>query len=187
MRHALGWTLALTAGLTGGCGPSGAAGTEGRADSRPELERDLTLRSAAPAEVEVASAVELGRPDVPKARTPRRRSSPRPAAAPSAAPSRPEATPTPEPVAVELPAPVSVAAIDMTAPVETPAGNDRELAPGQTVTIIPVSSGPSAGGGGDIALPTEAGRGVFSGGARGCPHPPRGISGGRPIGISRLP
>ena len=187
MRHALGWTMALTAGLVAGCGLGGTSGADRGTGDRASLERDLTLRSAAPAPVEIASAVELGRPEVPKAATPRRRSSPRPAPAPSKAPPRPEAAPSPEPVAVAAPAPVAVAAIDMAAPVETPVGNDRELAPGQTVTIIPVSGGSATGGGGDIALPTEPGRGVFSGGARGCPHPPRGISGGRPIGISRLP
>jgi hypothetical protein len=186
MRHALGLTMALTAGLVAGCGLGGTAEADRRTD-QATLERDLTLRAAAPAPVEVASAVELGRPEAPKAATPRRRSSPRPAPAPSKAPPRPEAAPSPEPVAVSAPAPVAVASIDMAAPVETPVGNDRELAPGQTVTIIPVSSGSGGGGGGDIALPTEPGRGVFSGGARGCPHPPRGISGGRPIGISRLP
>ncbi|HEU5041548.1 MAG TPA: hypothetical protein VFT84_12035 [Gemmatimonadales bacterium] len=184
MGQALSWTMALSFGLAAGCGPGGTAGVD---RSAQPLERDLTLRTSAPVAVEVASAVELGRPEVPKAKTPRRRSTPRPAPAPSEAPPRPEAAPAPEPVAVETPAPVTVAAIDMTAPVETPVGDDRELAPGETITIVPVSSDPGSGGGGDIALPTEPGRGVFSGGARGCPHPPRGISGGRPIGISRLP
>ena len=184
MRQALTCAAALTLGLTAGCAP-GDSGARQRAEDRPGLERNLTLTTSAPVAAQVASAVELGRPEAPKATTPRRRSTPKPVPAPSKAPPRPEAAPTPEQVAVAVP--VAVAAIDMAAPVETPVGNDRELAPGQTITIVPASDGPSGGGGGDIALPTEPGRGVFAGGARGCPHPPRGISGVRPIGISRLP
>ena len=178
MRQALTYVAALSLGVAGACAPAGNR-EQPRAE-RPSQTRDLTLTTASPAPMaQVASAVELGRPEVPKTKTPRRRSVPKPAPAPVEPPAEPVAAPTA--------APVAVAAIDMTAPVEMAAGNDRELAPGQTVTMIPVSNGPSTGGGGDLALPTEPGRGVFAGGARGCPHPPRGISGGRPIGISRLP
>ena len=186
MRQAIGWTAALTLSLVLGCGPNGNTDAVETAATRVALQRDLTLGGgSAPPVVEVASAVELGRSEVPRKSTPRRRSSPRPAPAPSEAPPRPEATPTPEPVAV--PQPVAVAALD---PAEVPAPtprNDRELAPGETVTLIPVSTGPASGAGGEIGLPTETGRGMFKGGAGNCPHPPRGIGGGRPIGISRFP
>ncbi len=183
MRQALRWTATLTLGLAAaGCGTGTGAGEES-AVARAALERDLTLGSAAPPAVEVASAVELGRPEPPTIRpTPRRRSSPKPAPAPSEAPPEPQAAPSPEPVAV----PVALAAAELPPAAEaTPAAAGRELLPGQTVTMIPASSGPSNGGD-DIGLPAEPGRGMFKGGAGSCPHPPRGV-GGRPVGISRLP
>ena len=184
MRYALSLTAALSIGLMAGCGGTPAPSGEESA-TRASLRRDLTLRTAASVALEVASPVELGRPEPPKQHVARRRSTPKPAPAQSTAPPRPEATPTSEPVAV--PEPVAVAALEAPATVEVaPQRNDRELAPGETVTVIPVSSGPSSGGGGDVALPVEPGRGLFKGGAGNCPHPPRGI-GGRPVGIARLP
>lgn len=190
MRQALRWTVALSLGLAAGCGPRPAGVAEERAATRASDARDLTLRSAAaPPAIAVASPVELGRPETPRRQTSRRRSVPRPAPARSEIAPKAPAAEVPEPVAVlaPAPAPVAVAAIDMAAAVEpAPAPNDRELAPGETVMVIPASSGPADGGIGDVALPTQPGR-AFAGGARGCPHPPRGIGGGRPIGISRLP
>ena len=183
MRQALRWTAALTLGLaTAGCSGGSGAGEESAA-ATAGLERDLTLSVAAAPALEVASPVELGRPEPPASRpTPRRRSAPKPAPAPAEAPPEPDAAPTPEPVAV----PVSLASTDLPdAAAEAPMGAGRELLPGQTVTMIPASSGPSNGGD-DIGLPAEPGRGMFKGGAGNCPHPPRGV-GGRPVGISRLP
>jgi hypothetical protein len=59
MRQTLTWTAVLALGLATGCG----AGTGTKGEAGPEsLERDLRLGSAAPPVVEVASAVELGRP-----------------------------------------------------------------------------------------------------------------------------
>jgi hypothetical protein len=183
MRYALRLTAALSAGLLVGCGAGSSPRGEESA-ARASLDRDLTLRTSAPEAIAVASPVELGRPEPPKQPVTRRRSTPRPAPAPSKAPPRPEASPSPEAVAV--PEPVAVAALEAPATVEAvPARNDRELAPGETITVIPVSTGPSNGGS-DIGLPAEPGRGLFKGGAGNCPHPPRGI-GGRPVGIARLP
>jgi hypothetical protein len=184
MRQALGWTAALGLALVAACGPGAAPSAEETA-TRASLQRDLTLGGSAPRVVEVASAVELGRPEAPRTSTPRRRSVPKPAPAPSDAPPKPEAAPAPEPVAV--PQPVAVAALEVPSAAEPmPSANDRELAPGETITVIPASTGPSSGGGGEIGLPAEPGRGMWKGGAGNCPHPPRGVS-GRPIGISRLP
>jgi hypothetical protein len=183
MRQALGWTAALSLGLVAACGTGAAPGAEETA-ARTSLQRDLTLGGSAPPVVEVASAVELGRAQPPRNSTPRRRSVPKPAPAPSEAPPRPEATPSPEPVAA--PEPVAVAALELPAAAEPAPRNDRELAPGETITLIPASTGTASGGGGDIGLPAERGRGMWKGGAGNCPHPPRGIS-GRPVGISRLP
>ena len=182
MRQAIGWTAALSLGLIMACGGDARTGAEETATAKASLQRNLTLGTpTAPPVVEVASAVELGRPEAPRKATPRRRSVPRPAPAPP----EPEATPAPEPVAVVQP--VAVAALDPTvAPAPAPR-NDRELAPGETVTLIPVSTGPAGGAGGEIGLPAEAGRGMFKGGAGNCPHPPRGIGGGRPVGIARFP
>jgi hypothetical protein len=180
MRQALGWTVAVSLGLVAGCSPGSAPATDETA-ARSSLERDLTLGGSAAPVMEVASAVELGRPEAPRAATPRRRSVPKPAPAPSLAPPQPEAAPTPEPVAV--PEPVSVAILEV--PSVSAPSNDRELAPGETITLIPASTGTASGGGGDIGLPPEPGRGMWKGGAGNCPHPPR--DGGRPVGISRLP
>ena len=183
MRNALRLTAALSVGLVAGCGggtsPAGSASAGGAS-----LERNLTLRTSVPEAIEVASPVELGRPEPPKQPVTRRRSTPRPAPAPSTAAPRTEASPSPEPVSV--PEPVAVAALEAPVTVEAvPQRNDRELAPGETITVIPVSAGPSSGGT-DIGLPAQPGRGLFKGGAGNCPHPPRGI-GGRPVGIARLP
>ena len=184
MRQALRWSAALSLALAAACG-GGQAGHEESGAGRAALDRDLTLQTGAPAVVEVASPVELGRAEPPRDPTPGRRSTPRPAPAPAAQPPAPEAAPTPEPVAVAVP--VAVAALETPAPAQpAPLAGDRELAPGETVTVIPAST---SGTGGDIGLPAEPGRGIFKGGAGNCPHPPRGIGGGRPIpvGVLRLP
>jgi hypothetical protein len=183
MRQAISWTAVLSFGLLVGCGAGAGTGAEA-ADASASLQRDLTLGGATPPVIEVASAVELGRPEARRTPVPRPRSVAKPKPAPSKAPPRPEVSPAPEPVAV--PAPVAVAALEAPTTVQPAPRSDRELAPGETITLIPASNGPLGGAGG-IELPAEAGRGMFKGGAGHCPHPPRGIGGGRPIGISRLP
>jgi hypothetical protein len=133
-------------------------------------QRDLT-RVAPAAQLEIASPVEIQRPQI-------RRRTVRPARTVPA----PQST-TELPVKVVdlwVPAPARAAA----QPVALPAGSaatptsDRELPPGKTVTLIPASSGPSLqSDGADEPPATRAGTMVARGGGR-C----RG--GGRGPGVS---
>jgi hypothetical protein len=67
------------------------------------------------------------------------------------------------------------------APVEAAAAGARELAPGRTVTVIPISSGPSVAADEDDSwLPSERPRGIMVGGGGTC----RGHGGGDGIGIA---
>lgn len=157
----------LTLGLLAGCSGAPPAG-DGSADA---LARDLKLANAPAPEVEVASRVELGLPEPPAPPVRRPRPTPKPAPAPALEPVA-ELEPVPEPAAVPAPAAVAVAE----APAPAPTG--RELAPGQTVTVLPASSGPSTGG---RELDYPEGQGLKAGGGGHCPLPPR--RGGRPIGI----
>jgi hypothetical protein len=116
--------VAVTALL--GCGPEHK---EEAALAVPE--RDLTLATPAP-EVAIASPVELeDRRAQPRAV---QRSRPISRAAAAARPIRVQPAPVP---AVQLAAPAIAA-------------NDRELPPGKTITVIPVSSGPSAAPGNEV-------------------------------------
>ncbi|MBA3259674.1 MAG: hypothetical protein H0T68_09435 [Gemmatimonadales bacterium] len=169
MGTALKWTTALSVGLLAACGTEGSE----RIEAAGALKRDITLQSAAIPAVEVASAVELGRAEPRQRRAPRPKRSPEPALTPTPQPA-PEAAPTPE-LAV-APVRVAVAAAELPAP--APSG--RELAPGQTVTVLPASAGPGNTGPSDLYLPGEPGRGMFKPGGGACPHPPRR---GRPVGI----
>jgi hypothetical protein len=168
MRSALGWT-ALSVGLLA-CG--GIAPVD-RSEPTAALKRDITLQSTPTAEVEVASAIELGRPEPREQTNPRRKPSPKPAPAPTTRESAPEAAPVPELVAA--PAPVAVSE----APTPAPDPSGRELAPGKTVQVLPASTGPSSSGPADLYLPAD-GDGFKAGGGH-CPTPPR--RGGRPRGI----
>ncbi len=168
MRTALG-LAALSIGLLA----CGTASVE-RSTSTGALKRDITLQSSATPELEVASAVELGRPEPQRQTNPRRKRSPEPMLAPTTRESAPEAAPAAELVATR--APVAVAE----APQPAPAPSGRELAPGQTVQVLPAAAGPSGSGPADVYLPTGEGDG-FKGGGGHCPTPPRR---GRPIGIT---
>ncbi len=170
MGSALRWTAALSVGLLGACGTGGGEGGAPAA----ALKRDLTLQNAAAPAVEVASAVELGRPEPRQRIAPRPKPSRKPALAPAPKPP-PKAAPASE--QASAPVPLAVAVAEMPAPAPT----GRELAPGQTVRVLPASTGPSEQGPDDVYLPTEQGRGLFKPGGGNCPHPPR--RGGRPIGI----
>lgn len=167
MRSALG-LAAFSAGLLA----CGTAQVE-RGTATGALKRDITLQSSATPQLEVASAVELGRPEPNKQPSPRRQPSPKPTLAPTTRESAPEAAPAPELVAA--PVPVAVAE----APTPAPAPSGRELAPGQTVKVLPAAAGPGSAGPADVYLPTGAGEGIKAGGGH-CPTPPRR---GRPIGI----
>lgn len=152
-------TAALVA-IVAGCG-SGAR--EQPVTSLPQ--RDLTLVSQTAGD-EVASPVEVQRVNrqrrtvrLPQIRQPTVRH------ATFAAPAPVLATgPVAQPV---TPAPISA--------------SDRELLPGKTVTLIPVSTGPSAGPDDTAELPTVRGRTMVGHGGGRC----RG--GGRGPGIARAP
>lgn len=173
MGKARRWTAVLTVGVLGACGTGGE-----RSAPADALKRDLTLQptgaTAAIPAVEVASPVELRRPEPPRRTAQRPRPTPTKAPAPKPDPA-PDAAPSVE--QVSAPVPVSVAIAEQPAPAPT----GRELAPGQTVTVLPASAGPADQGPSDVYLPTEPARGIFKPGAGDCPHPPR--RGGRPIGI----
>lgn len=101
--------------------------------------RDLTLQEATTSQVEVASPVELGRvPEQPRASRPHRTQKVAPQPAPAPAPSStaaPKSAPAP---ATAASATTRVATDDAAA-----APDPFALAPGQTVTVIPASSGPA--------------------------------------------
>jgi hypothetical protein len=161
------------------------AGCDAEVPSTASVQRDLTLQSPATPMAQVASPVELSRqtPEVTG-----RPAGPRKQAKPAAAPT-PEPVPAVPPAAAEpAPAPVSVVAevAAEEAPIEDAAvGAGRELAPGTTVTAIPVSSGPSYTPEADDSwLPTGPARGIVVGGGDTC----RRRGGGRGIGIAgRIP
>jgi hypothetical protein len=171
MRIVLLLPLTLAAAMAGAC----------RADSERAEQtafgvpaRDLTLRQPEAPATEVASPVELGRSITPPSashRAPRVR---RPRLVPRAEPARI----APAPVAEAHLRPVSVASAEAS---EAP--DPHALAPGQTVTVIPVSSGssgaPSSAPEWTDARPGEAGRGTeIHGGRHGGGCRPRGGSGG---------
>jgi hypothetical protein len=175
MRTATLFPLAVAMIAIPGCGPEVKEET---ALGVPE--RDLTLVTAAP-EVEIASPVELQRPEVSQAR----RGS-RPTAKPAAVPRRPKAKSKPFPATADAPAlvPATRAPVSRFAGRESEPVNDRELPPGKTVTVIPASTGPSTGDGdGDFS---NCRRGMGGGSGMGGP----GRWPGRPgpgIGIAIRP
>ena len=119
-RFLLSLTLVVAAGA--GCGE------QAQDDTATALQRDLTLAAPSPT-LEVASPVEMERPQ-PRVTRPRSR---RHVSAPKA-------------VAIDLepvhPALTIHASLRATETTPEPL-TDRELPPGQTVTLIPASSGPS--------------------------------------------
>jgi hypothetical protein len=151
------------------------------AEPRP---RDLTLQVSQLPPAEVASPVELARPYASPATTrtprPRPRPKPQPAAEPENAPA---VVPTALPVAPA--APILTEALGDPAPVDDAGSGGRELAPGKTVTVIPVSSGPTLEADEDDSwLPSEQPRGIIVGGGDRC----RRRGGVRGIGIAgRIP
>ena len=179
MRTAFLIPLALTTVVTAGCGGEVPKSWE-REETAPRTaappERDLTLSVPRIAETEVASAVELSppRPAPAPTRTHRPRPNPVPAPAPTA---ELEHDAEAEPVSV----PTMSEALAEPAPLTDAASGGRELAPGRTVTIIPVATGPSVEPDiGDSWLPSEPSRGVLVGGGGTC----RRRGGGGGIGIA---
>jgi uncharacterized membrane protein YgcG len=126
-------TLLLISISVGAIGALGC-GSKGKEAPAPSVaRRDLTV-PAPPPKVEVASAVELGRIHPPRPKhSPRALRRARPAA-PKVQPAVVAAQPSSPPAPAAAPVP----RFRQPEPV-----NDRELPPGETVTVIPASSGPT--------------------------------------------
>jgi hypothetical protein len=157
MRTLLLLPLALAV-ATGGC-RTASQGTEQAAFRVPE--RDLTLRESGAPDVQVASPVELASIPTQRATIHRPQRARRPAPAPRPATPAPTLVPTPaEPV------PLATSAVP-----EPP--DPHALAPGQSVTIIPASSGPSTDPDWTDQRPSGPTRGIAvgSGGHGGGCHP----------------
>jgi hypothetical protein len=174
MRNAFLYSLPIAIVAVAGCGsePKEQA-------TRSDLKRDLTLVSR-PRETAVASAVELGRPLSQTGTTTSLHRVARPGRAHRSTASSPKpAPPAPatRPVIADIPAP-SPASQRTSAPA-IPA-DSHELPPGKTVTVIPVSSGPSTAGGGrepdDIPMRGTGGSGMGGSGMGGGGS---GMGGGR--------
>jgi hypothetical protein len=174
-------TLLLISISVGAIGAVGC-GSEGKESPAPSVvRRDLTV-PAPPPKVEIASAVELGRIQPARtkqhsARAVRRARPAAPRVTPVVVASQPSPPPAPEAAPVprfRQPEPVS----------------DRELPPGETVTVIPASSGPTIeevgaghGDGWGTGGSGMGGGGSGMGGRGRCP--PRGVGPG--IGIAQRP
>lgn len=177
--------LAFTAAAVAGCGGEALTTSEREetaSNAAAALERDLTLSVPRLPATEVASAVELAAPKPAQAPTRRHRPRPKPAPAPvSASAAEPEQDAATEPEATPVSAPTVGEAIAEAAVVDDAASGGRELAPGRTITIIPVASGPSVEADeGDSWLPSGPSRGVMVGGGGTC----RRRGGGGGIGIA---
>jgi hypothetical protein len=152
--------------VVAGCG---SEAREQAARSVPQ--RDLTLVPQTPA-VEIASPVETHQLRV-QLRTVRPTFSSRPL------------EPKVSFASVTVPAPVLAIPEPVAQPASTAAAsaNDRELLPGKTVTVIPVSNTPSTGSDGPDELPAARGRTMVAHGGGGC----RGRGRGPGIGIANAP
>lgn len=145
-------------------------------------QRDLALPAPA-GEVKVASPVELEQLRMHRTSHSFRRAK-RPA------PAEPKITLA---AVATAPAPALLHPVSVVEPYTPPKANDRELAPGQTVTVIPASNGPVSEGGSGDDFPVAIGRmgggsgmggGVSGmGGGRNCPGGGRGPD----IGIAGVP
>jgi hypothetical protein len=169
-------SLAVLVGMAGCAGEETRESAEARAPAR-----DLTLQTPVPATLAIASPVELERPvkERPRAseKTPHRpraaKAVRKPVPPVKAAPVvEPITQPAPAEVIQPAPAPVAEAA---------PAGAGRELAPGETITVIPASAGPSSSDGDELDLPVERARagGIFIGRGGGTCRPKGGVRGFR--------
>ncbi len=154
MRPVLLLPLTALVAVVAGCGSDIKEQATG---SVPQ--RDLTLVTQ-PAQVEIASPIEMQRPQVQHrmarpsrlARAPRSSREPKVRVADVWVPAPVVATP-------QVAQPASTAA--------TPA-NDRELLPGKTVTLIPASTGPSPGSDTADDLPAARGRTIVAQGGGTC-------------------
>jgi hypothetical protein len=179
MRPAFLIPLAFAAAVIAGCRGEASKTVEreeAAARTTTPPERDLTLSVPRIAEAEVASAIELALPKPVPAPTRIHRPRPKPAPAPA-----PTAEPDPVAAAEPLSALTESEALAEPAPLGAAGSGGRELAPGKTVTIIPVSTGPSVEADeGDSWLPSGPSRGILVGGGGTC----RRRGGGGGIGIA---
>jgi hypothetical protein len=172
MRIVMLLPLALAAVAAGGC-RTASEETEQAALGVPR--RDLTLEQTPAPQVEIASPVELGRVPAERPTTHRPRRAPRPSPAPHPEAAAPEVAPAMLP---PTPAPAHPAATALAASAPEQA-DPHALAPGQSVTIIPASSGPTTPADWTDQLPSGRERGVqMGGGGHGGRCKPRG--GGMP-------
>jgi len=157
------WKLAAVASaplILAACG--GPSRIQEAATSVPQ--RDLTLSTASSINTQVVSKMELA--PTRTVQQVRRHHLTKPARATRAPEAPVPRAPAVEPAPVPAPALPAPAAAEVSAP--DPSG--RELAPGQTVTVIPVSAGPSApesDGAQWSEVPASRGRGVMIGGHGG--------------------
>jgi hypothetical protein len=134
MRTASLLPVAIAAAVAAcGSGPNSSAQITARVP-----ERDLTLQGTA-SELEVASAIELARAPAEPARARRATSQHKRAPRIVAGSSR-----SVEKVAAPAPAPTATTPPSATSLVDAEAPDPHALAPGQTVTVLPASSGSSA-------------------------------------------
>jgi len=174
MRNVFLFSLPLTIVAAVGCGsqPKEQA-------SRSDLERDLTLASEAPDRA-VTSPLELGEVRTPPGNTVslHRVVRHRPARHATTRVAQPvRSAPTARPVIADVSVPSPAAQ-----PAAAVPANSHELPPGKTVTVIPVSSGPSSssGEGGPEDTPLMAGTGGsgMGGGGSGMGGGGSGMGGG---------
>jgi len=166
MRSARWLTGLVVLGGLSGCG--GDRRVES-AEMKPPP-RDLT-QPAEPASVTVASPVELGRAQPHSSRAHPNRPT-RKATRVRKAPPAPPAAPTPEPVITAVPAVMKPISGPVAPATEPQRGIGHELAPGETITVIPAASGPPTDAGEGIE--GHKGGGVFIGGGHGGTCRPRG-------------
>jgi uncharacterized membrane protein YgcG len=135
MRPAMLLPVALIALIAGACTHASDRG-EQTAFQVPK--RDLTLQPTDAPGLDVASSVELKQPPVHQASHHEVRRTRRPTAAPA------RAVGTVRPIATAAPAPASqpAAKVAAAAPAEPP--DPYALAPGQTITVLPVSNAGSS-------------------------------------------
>lgn len=169
MRSA-GWLTGLV--VLGGLSGCGSDRRVESAQVRPPV-RDLT-QPAEPAAVTVASPVELGRARPRSSGAHPNRVSHKPTLVRKVPPA-PLASPTPEPVITAIPAVMKPISGPVAPAAEAERGIGHELAPGETITIIPASSGASTDAGeGIVDGERPAGGGIFIGGGHGGTCRPRG-------------
>jgi hypothetical protein len=179
-------SLTVIAAVATACGSEVASVPEREetaSRTAPPVERDLTRQASAAPAVEVASPVELSlssKPTSKRSQTTRPRPHPRPKPVPAAA-----AETHPEPVTAPAVAVVEAEPIAQPAAEADAASSGRELAPGETVTIIPASNEAAVEADEDDSwLQSERPRGILVGGGGTC----RPRKGQRGIGIAgRIP